>query len=196
MQSIEEITASLKETLSDIRFRHTIGVAETARTLAEKWGADPDSAYLAGLVHDCAKEIPVKQMVESLEKHGYICDEMERQSPNILHAPLGSILAGERYGVEDTEVLDAVRYHTTGRVDMSLLEKIIYVADFIEPGRKYKEVQCVRDLAFKDIDKAVLKEADIVIKYIIDKGGVLHTESVRTRNSFLIKVKKEEANAE
>ena len=195
MNTIEEITKVLSNELSETRFKHTLGVAETAKILAEKWGADADAAYLAGLVHDCAKEIPVEQMVELLEKNGYCCDEMERESSNILHAPLGSIIAKEKFGVEDEDVLNAVRYHTLGRAQMSLLEKIIYVADFIEPGRKYKEVQFVRDLAYVDIDKAVLKEADIVIKYIIDKGGVLHTESVRTRNSFLIKIKKEEANA-
>lgn len=196
MYTIEEITKALKRVLSEKRFNHTIGVAETARSLAERWGVDPDSAYLAGLVHDCAKELPEGRMVKMLEGHGYICDELERSSPNILHAPLGSILARKLYGVEDREILDAVRYHTTGRPQMSLMEKIIYVADFIEPGRKYKESQAVRDLAYTDIDKAVLKETDIVIKYIIEKGGVIHTQSVLTRNSFLARMKKEEANAE
>lgn len=191
MQTLAEITDFLRRNLSEIRFVHTLGVAETAKKLAEKWGADPEKAYLAGLVHDCAKEISKAETFEQLEAHGYVCDELERLSPNILHAPLGSIVAREQFGIEDEEILDAIRYHTVGREKMTLLDKIIYVADFIEPGRKYKEVQEVRDLAFEDMNLAVLKETDIVIKYIIDKGGVIHTESVRTRNSFLMLIKRE-----
>ncbi len=185
MLSIEEITKYLENTLSQSRFSHTLGVAETARNLAQKWGADEDAAYLAGLVHDCAKEIDKNEAIGLLEERGYTVDEVEKKALGLLHAPLGAFLARERFGITNEEILDSIKFHTTGRVGMTLLDKIIYVADFIEPGRKYKESQLVRETAEVDIDAAVLQEANIIIKYTIDKGRLLHANTVAARNSFL-----------
>ncbi|MBR5615098.1 MAG: bis(5'-nucleosyl)-tetraphosphatase (symmetrical) YqeK [Clostridia bacterium] len=194
MQKTDEIIQYLNEQLSEIRFRHTMGVAETAVSLAKKWGADENKAYLAGLVHDCAKEIPPKDAVRKLEDFGYFPDELELQASALLHAPLGAYLTKEVFGIHDEDVLNAVRYHTTGRVGMTLLEKIIYVADFIEPGRKYTEAQLVRTLAESDIDAAVLKEADTVIKFTIDKGRMIHPDTILARNSMLKLIKEGKTN--
>ena len=185
MQSVEEITSYLKRNLSEKRFDHTMGVAKTAKSLAERWGEDSSRAFLAGLVHDCAKEVPYNEAISILEKSGYIPDLIERESPGLLHAPLGAVLAKDIFGIEDEEILDAVRYHTTGRVGMTLLEKIIYVADFAEPSRRYKEAEELRTLAEQDLDLAVLKEADIVIKFTVDKGKAIHTRTILARNFFL-----------
>lgn len=190
MQSINEITEYLKKNLSEKRFNHTMGVAQTAKSLAEKWGEDSSRAFLAGLVHDCAKEIPYDRTISLLEKSGYIPDETELAATGLLHAPLGAVFARDVFGIEDEDVLDAVRYHTTGRVGMTLLEKIIYVADFAEPTRHYKEAEELRELAVQDIDKAVLKEADTVIKFTIDKGKTIHPRTIFARNYFL-KITKE-----
>ncbi len=187
MQNIDEITKYLKENLSEIRFAHTMGVAETAKSLAKRWGADEHKAFLAGLVHDCAKEIQVDESVKRLKSYGYIPDSRESRSPALLHAPLGAYMAEELFGITDREVLDAVRYHTTGRADMTLLEKIVYVADFTEPGRKYRESVEVREISKTDIDAAVLAEADAVIKFTIDKGKPVHTDTIIARNSMLFK---------
>lgn len=187
MQTIEEITKYLKENLSEKRFAHTMGVAETAKSLAERWGADSHKAFLAGLVHDCAKEIPTDESVKRLRNYGYVPDSIETRSPALLHAPLGAYMAEELFGITDCEVLDAVRYHTTGRKDMTLLEKIVYVADFTEPGRKYRESAEVREISMADIDAAVLAESDAVIKFTIDKGGPVHTDTIIARNSMLFK---------
>ena len=194
MQKTDEIIQYLNDQLSEIRFRHTMGVAETAVSLAKKWGADAHKAYLAGLVHDCAKEISPKEAVRKLEDFGYIPDELELQASALLHAPLGAYLAKEVFGIHDEDVLNAVRYHTTGRVDMTLLEKIIYVADFIEPGRKYIEAELVRTLAETDIDAAVLKEADMFIKFTIDKGRMIHPDTILARNSMLKLIKEGKIN--
>lgn len=185
MHTTDEIIDYLKNNLSEIRFNHTIGVAETAKSLARLWKADCQKAYIAGLIHDCAKEIPADQAIELLRQYEYPITEYDLEAPALLHAPLGAYMAKEVFGVTDTEILDAVRYHTTGRVDMTLLEKIIYVADFTEPGRKYSESETVRQLSQTDIDEAALKEADIVIKFTIDKGKIIHPDTILARNSML-----------
>jgi len=194
MQSIDEITNYLKANLSEKRFRHIIGVAETARALAQKWGADADKAFLAGLVHDCAKEIPVNKSVERLTASGYSPDEVELRSPALLHAPLGAVVAREVFGISDKEVLNAVTFHTTGRPEMSLLEKIIYVADFTEPGRTYPEAGEIRQLSYIDINRAVLKETDMVIKFTVDRGRAIHPATVITRNYYLKLINEENKN--
>lgn len=195
MQSIDEITRYLKMNLSEKRFLHTLGVAETAEDLARRWGADCAKAFLAGLVHDCAKEIPFADTVKLLKNSGYKLTELEKSTSGILHAPLGAVLAEEIFGIDDPVVLNAVRYHTTGRAGMTILEKIIYIADFIEPNRNYKESDEVRELAKTDLDRAALKETDMVIKFTVDKGRTLHTDTIHTRN-YLLKIIKEEKQHE
>lgn len=185
MQSIDEIIEYLKNNLSEKRFLHTIGVAETAKDLADRWGVDSSKAYVAGLVHDCAKEVPFVRTVELLEKSGVTLSLIEKNAPGILHAPLGAILAKEIFGIDDQEILDAVKFHTTGRENMSALEKVIYIADFIEPNRSYSESAEVREFAKTDIDKAALRETDMVIKFNIDKGKMLHPDTIHTRNYLL-----------
>lgn len=187
MQSIDQIIEYLKNNLSEKRFLHTMGVAETAKELAEHWGVDPFRAYAAGLVHDCAKEVPFAKTVELLEKSGVTLNLIEKSTPGILHAPLGAIFVKEIFDIDDEEILCAVKYHTTGRENMSVLEKIIYIADFIEPNRSYSEAEEVRRLAKIDIDKAALKEADMVIKFNIAKGKIIHPDTIHTRN-YLLKI--------
>ncbi len=190
MQSIDEITSYLKTNLSEKRFLHTLGVAETAEALAKRWGADCSKAFLAGLVHDCAKELPFEKTLNLLEKSGHRITWLEKSASGILHAPLGAILAKSLFGIDDESVLNAVKYHTTGRENMTVLEKIVYIADFIEPGREYSESSELRKLAEVDLDRAALRETDFVIKFTIDKGRTLHPDTVSTRN-YLLKVIKE-----
>jgi len=190
MQNAEVIKEYAKIVLSDKRFVHTVNVAEEAKRLAVLWGADADSAYLAGIVHDIAKEIPKCQSLDALAEYGYRPDEIEKQNPELLHGKLAAYIARDKFGIDDEDVLSAVTYHTTGRPEMSLLEKIIYVADFTEPGRTFPEANEIRKLADQSIDKAVLYQADMVIKFIIDKGRPLHLDTVNTRNHFLLKFKR------
>ena len=185
MQTTDKIIDYLKQNLSEKRFAHTMGVAETAKSLAKVWGEDCSRAFVAGLVHDCAKEIPFDETVRLLRENGYEPDEDELSAPGILHAPLGAIVAKDEFGIEDAGILGAVRFHTTGRPAMSTLEKIIYIADFTEPGRKYPEAEEVRKLAVKDLDKAVLLEADFVIKFTVDRGKTIHPTTIIARNYYV-----------
>lgn len=189
MQGFENVKKYASEVLSEKRFQHTVGVAEEARRLAVIWGENPDKAYLSGLIHDIAKELDSataeKILAETGEKE--LFGDMARNVA--LHGYLAAYLAEKELGVTDEDVLMAARYHTTGRIGMSLLEKIIYVADFTEPGRHYPQSREVRDISEKDIDAAVLKETDYVIKFIIDSGRPLCTDTVDVRNSFLQKKK-------
>ncbi len=185
MQTIDYITEYLKNNLSEKRFIHTMGVAEVAQSLAMKWGEDSSLAFLAGLVHDCAKEIKYCDAVSILEDFGYEFDGSEREFPMLIHGPCGAAFAKKKFGIENENVLNAVRYHTVGQPTMSLLEKIVYIADFIEPDRSFKEAELVRRLAFEDLDKAVLAEADTVIKFNIDRGAGIHPDTIITRNYYL-----------
>lgn len=187
MQKIEEIKDYAKSVLSEKRFAHTMGVAEEAKRLAEIWGADPEKAYLAGVIHDIAKELS-KDEAKVLVAEANEADEFTDASDSVaLHGFLAAHIAKTKFEITDEDVLAAVRYHTTGRIGMSLLEKIIYVADFTEPGRHYPQSKEVREISETDLDAAILREADYVIKFIIDSGRILHTSTVEVRNSFLTK---------
>ena len=186
---IEKIKANLKQCLSEKRYRHSIGVAEEAVRLAKHYGADEDKAYLAGLVHDCAKEIDAQEAVRLLrEEYGIIPDAMKLHMPTLLHGPLGACIAQSRFDIYDTEILDAVRYHTTGKANMSLLSKIVYIADYIEPGRdQAPNLAWLRQLAFTDIDQAVCEILKQTLDYLRDQGGEIDPATEVTYSYYLQK---------
>lgn len=155
---ISKINRKLKKELDRERYEHTQGVMYTAAALAMCHGADISRALLAGLLHDCAKCIPGDKKVKLCEKYHLGVTAVERENPSLLHAKLGAYLAGKKYHVKDQEILNAIRSHTTGRPGMSLLEKIIYIADYMEPGRaELPNMAEVRQLAFRDIDKCLYR---------------------------------------
>lgn len=173
--ALSEIQKRLKKELDSSRYQHTLGVMYTAAALAMAHGADMEKAQLAGLLHDCAKCIPNKKKIKLCEKHAIPITKYERENPFMLHAKLGAFLAEDIYGVKDPEILSAILWHTTGKPEMTLLEKIIYIADYIEPGRnKAANLPEVRKLAFVDLDRcmyvicrdilAYLKESDADIE--------------------------------
>lgn len=154
------------------RFEHTLGVEYTAAALAICHGASVEDARLAGLLHDCAKCFSDEKRLSVCEKKNIPITEIEERNPFLLHAKVGAFLAKEKYGVENRDVLNAILYHTTGREGMSLLEKIIFVADYIEPGRKQApNLPEIRRLAFQDLDKALLWILEDTLKYLKRSGG-------------------------
>ncbi len=154
------------------RFEHTLGVEYTAAALAMCHGASVEDARLAGLLHDCAKCFSDEKRLSVCEKKNIPITEIEERNPFLLHAKVGAFLAKEKYGVENRDVLNAILYHTTGREGMSLLEKIIFVADYIEPGRKQApNLPEIRRLAFQDLDKALLWILEDTLKYLKRSGG-------------------------
>lgn len=156
MRTIEitqRLRKELQKELKPDRFDHTLGVAYTAASMAFVYGADVEKALIAGMLHDCAKCMSHEEQVRICEKNKIDITEVERKNHSLLHAKVGMYLARARYDVYDTEILNAIRWHTTGREDMTLLEKIVYIADFIEPNRKPLEnMDIIRKEAFTDID--------------------------------------------
>lgn len=134
-----------------------------------RYECDLDKALLAGLMHDCAKCMPNAKKLKVAEKHGLEITEIEQKNPFMLHAKVGALLAEKKYDIEDQEVLSAIRWHTTGKPDMTLLEKIVYVADYIEPKRdKAPNLKEVRKMAFVDLDQALLKILEDTLNYLGD----------------------------
>ena len=131
-----DIRKQLEKKLKKDRFEHTIGVMYTAASLAMRYHEDIDDAMMAGLLHDCGKYGSVQEQVERCQKHGILLTQSELEMPALVHAKLGAYFAEKEYGVIDKGVLSAITWHTTGRPKMTMLEKIIYIADYIEPNRK------------------------------------------------------------
>lgn len=169
----EEIIADLKERLKPSRFEHTLGVAQTALELARENGFPEGKAYIAGLVHDCAKNLSDGEMDDMADEAG--ADAEERLVRQVLHAPVGALVAQKRYGINDPEILQAVRRHTIGGSGMSILDMIIYVADFIEPGRRpFPGLEEVRRAAHENVRRAALMCAESTRNYQTRQGGRIH----------------------
>lgn len=156
------------------RFAHTLGVEFTAAALAMKYQSDVSDAQIAGLLHDCAKCLTDEKRVSICEKHQIPMTDIERRNPFLLHAKVGEYLAREKYGITNPDILNAIRFHTTGRENMSLLERIVFVADYIEPGRRQApNLTEIRQLAFTDLDAAMLKILEDTLSYLRATGGEL-----------------------
>lgn len=181
---IEAIKTELEKELMPKRFTHSIGVMNEAVAMAELFGADKDKARLAGLLHDCAKSLPVEAALDIIRRNGSEPDEVTLSCPAIIHAPAGSYYAREHYGVDDTEVLDAICYHTVARVSMTLLDKIIYVADMTEPNRRFDGVDRLRELARTDIDTVYTEALKHSIIFNLQKGSVVHPATLYAWNDI------------
>ena len=164
------IVEKLKDWIDERRLNHSINVSRCAAKLARHYGADVEKAELAGLVHDCAKNLTTDEALELAKKYDFEPDMITRMNPVLLHAPLGSFLARELFDIQDDEILDAIAWHTTGRKNMSLLDKIICLADFIEEGRRYSGVEKIREFAFIDINRALLAGMELSIKNVLQKA--------------------------
>ena len=180
-----DIRKKLEAALDEERFEHTLGVAVTARMMARIHGADAEAAYTAGLLHDCAKNVSHKDKIHMCEKAGLVVSSVEKENPGLLHAKAGSILAAIEYGVKDKDILNAISSHTTGRPGMSLLEKIIFVADYIEPGRDERpDLNELREEAFIDLDRCVLDILDRTLKYLGDTAKAIDPMTKETYDYY------------
>ncbi len=168
----------LKSILRPDRYDHSLGVADTARQMAMAFGEDLDKAYIAGLVHDCAKNIPKDELYTRCEQYGYLPDDVEAASAQLIHAPLGALMLGDLFGIEDEDIKLAVRYHTVAAPGMSKLSKIIYLADMIEPNRSYNGVDILRRLARVDLDKAYYTALKMSLEFINEKGATAHPNTL------------------
>lgn len=188
MKKLEnQIEKDLKEMISEKRYRHTLEVASTAEKLGEHYRVSPEKLRLAALLHDIVKEQNL-EVLNELCSHGKFKELKGFQDSNeILHGFAAAEFAKERYGIKDDEILNGIRYHTIGRKNMDLFQKIIYLADAIEPGREYGAVEKIRELAFSDIDEALLYEINRKIEYLIKTDRIIHLNALKMRNGLLKK---------
>lgn len=189
---IKEIETDLSNKLSKKRFIHTLGVVNSAMYLAKKYGANIEDAHLAALLHDCAKEIPLLEMRDLVVD--LPCDQDMLHSGALLHGLAGMVLANTQYGVTNPDILEAIRVHTTGKENMSKLDKIIFLADYIEPNRKFPGVNDIRLAAEQSLDAGVLCGFDMTIRHLIDSGDSIYPLTILSRNDLLRHMKKGGAN--
>ncbi len=185
MIDLSKIKKYLRQELSEKRYRHSINVSKVAVELASKYGCDMHKSEIAGLVHDCTRKMSKDIQLQYIKRLGIELDDTCKHVEELLHAISGVYVCRELFQIDDEEILLAVRYHTTGRADMTLLEKIIFVADFIEPLRSFQGVEEIRNTAFADLDKAILLALNFTIKYIISIDRSIHSDSIAARNFIL-----------
>ncbi|MFT8310011.1 MAG: bis(5'-nucleosyl)-tetraphosphatase (symmetrical) YqeK [Sporolactobacillus sp.] len=182
---IDEAKKTIKEILPEKRYIHSVGVSQTAGELAKKYGGDEEKARLAGMLHDIVKyfsDDELKSMI--LRKPGTWSDCL-KYSDKLWHAPAGAIYVQEQYGVNDSDLLNAMIYHTTGRKQMTLLEKIIFLADYIEPNRDFPGVDEVREAAKQDLDHAVLLELQKTITHLLSKQQSVYPKTFEAYNDLV-----------
>lgn len=190
-EEILRIQKKLKYELDYYRYNHTIGVMHTAACLAMCYGENVERALYAGLLHDCAKCIPSEDKIKMCEKYRIDVSEAERANPGLLHAKLGAYRAKHHFGIKDEGVLHAICYHTTGCPNMTLLDKILYVADYIEAGRRPLPNLCeVRQLAFHNLDDCLCRILEDSLVYLKSKGCVVDPMTENTY-SYYNNIKKE-----
>jgi len=169
-----EMIDKLRDKLPKRRFEHSVGVEYTAGTMAFMYGVDYEKAMVAGLLHDCAKYVPNEKKIRKCEKRGIPITECEYKNPDLLHAKLSAVYAKEKYGVDDEEILSAIACHTTGKPEMTVLEKIIYIADYIEPNRDMlPEMEDIRKEAYTNLDMCLLHILRNSVSYLNKKGAVI-----------------------
>ena len=187
----EKALALVKGQLTEKRYIHTIGVMETSIALAKRYGADPKKAELAAIFHDYAKFRPEEEMKRIILEQNMPKDLLEYH-PELWHAPVGAFLAGEEAGITDKEIVSAIRYHTTGRAGMALLDKIVFLADYIEPGRSFPGVDAVRECAEKSLDAAVFMALKNTISFLLSKNASIYPDTFHAYNDYINKNKLEE----
>lgn len=178
----------VKAQITDKRYVHTLGVAETAVELAERFGVDVKKAELAAIFHDYAKFRPKKEMMGIIVNQNMAKDLLDFHS-ELWHAPVGAYLVEQEAGITDREILDAIAYHTTGRIGMTLLEKVVYLADYIEPGRSFPGVDEVRDIAKKSLDLAMVQAVRNSIVFLINKKQAIYPDTFHTYNDLILNLK-------
>ena len=186
-KSYEEMRAILEEQLTPRRYRHSLGVADTAATLARRFGMNEDRARTAGLLHDCGRAYETAALPMEARRRGIPIGKIESAMPLLLHAYVGAYLIYEVYGVNDAAIAQAVWRHTVGGENMTALDKIIYYADMIEPSRAYPEVERLRELArTASLDEMMLVGLTESILFLAQKGGLIHPDTITARNELIL----------
>jgi predicted HD superfamily hydrolase involved in NAD metabolism len=194
----EQYCQKIEERLSSDRFAHSLRVVEKALDLAKqsRCTLDLEKLRLAALWHDYAKDMPPQELLSIALEHGLVTTEAEKVQPDLLHGAVGAFLCRRDFGLTaaDEEILHAIRYHTTGCEKMSLLDKIVYLADLLEPGRTFAGVDEIRRICQDDLDAGLLFAFDNTIEYVLAKKLLIHPLTVQARNWHLLAMKKDDSN--
>lgn len=195
-QRNDEFLKEIRKRLTDYRFYHSLNVADEAKRLALIYGADPEKAFTAGLVHDIMKDTDKAEQKKIIEQSGHTLTQTELESPKTWHAMSGEAFLRNYLGVKDEEILSAVRYHTTARAGMSLLEKVIYIADYTSKERDYEDVDVMREKADRSLEEAMLYGLSFTIDEMIKQGRPVHEDSLLAYNEVAISEKKKKGTKE
>jgi predicted HD superfamily hydrolase involved in NAD metabolism len=180
-----EIIQKLEQRLIPQIYRHSIATGEMAEKLARLYHVDEQKAFLAGVLHDCAKDMSKKELLAYAKSHGIPIDTIQEKQPGLLHGAVASNIAKTEFDIDDEEILHAIEVHSTGSKKMSLLDKILYVSDSAEPNRDYEGVEMIRNLIFNgELDNALLEGMKIKLIYVIEKKVMLHPDSIEAWNEI------------
>ncbi|WP_343344066.1 bis(5'-nucleosyl)-tetraphosphatase (symmetrical) YqeK [Terrisporobacter petrolearius] len=183
---IKQIEKTLKGMLPERRLKHSLNVSKCAVKLSEIYKCDKEKAEIAGLVHDCAKYFTDEQIEDSIERFNVELDPLEVNNIALSHSVIGSYVAVDVFNIKDEEIINAIKYHTTGKENMSLLEKIIYMADLIEEDRNFPRVEELRELTYRGkLEEALLLSFNNTIKFVIDNNQLIHPRTIKARNYIL-----------
>lgn len=183
---IKQIEKTLKGMLPERRLKHSLNVSKCAVKLSEIYKCDKEKAEIAGLVHDCAKYFTDEQIEDSIKRFNVELDPLEVNNIALSHSVIGSYVAVDIFSIKDEEIINAIKYHTTGKENMSLLEKIIYMADLIEEDRNFPRVEELRELTYSGkLEEALLLSFNNTIKFVIDNNQLIHPRTIKARNYIL-----------
>lgn len=179
----------LTERLSEHRLHHSLEVAKSAVYLAEKYGGDSEKMYTAGLLHDVLKEAEKEEIFSLADAYGVEMTQLEKSAPKLWHAQIGAEFLKNELKIDDSEIITAVRYHTTGRANMTLSEKVLFIADFISADRNYNGVESMRERAEESLEKAMFEGLSFTINELIEKGKAVHPDTLDAYNDIVLNYK-------
>lgn len=186
------IKNQLIKDIGEKRYLHSLRVMETGLNLSKVYNVDKEKVKIAAILHDCGKIKEKTKLLKMANDFDMVLDDFMRHNTELIHGPLGAKIAKKKYGIKDKEILGSIKYHTTGKENMTLLEKVIYISDYIEPKRNFPGVEEVRDLAFIDLDKSIIMAMDKTIKFLIHNKKLIHSRTIGARNYLVIEnIKKE-----
>lgn len=182
---IDNIKVIIREKLDDYRYNHSLCVADEAKRLAVVYGADQHKAYIAGLLHDITKNFSLEEHLKLIDDFGIILSDIEVKSPKLWHSMTGAVYVDQVLKISDVDIVSSIRYHTTAKADMTLFEKIIYLADFTSADRSYPDVDIMRTLVNKDMHEAMAYSLSYTIKDLINKGNPVHPDTFKAYNQIV-----------
>ncbi len=190
--NIKQMQELLEQSIPPKRFKHSMRVYETALDMAKALQLtkeETEKIAISSLLHDCGREVGSKESVAKATELGLKIDAVELHQPILLHAKIGVYNAMHKYGVTDEEILDGIRYHTTGAAGMTTLAKVVYLADMIEPARDFPGIDKLREVSYKNLDKAMLMAYGNTMRYLLDEGLLLHPRCIEGYNELIVKMK-------